>query len=428
VILAAAAGIGCGVEAAAAELLSKAHSGIRGADAGRHVGVLADDSFEGREGGSRGGRAAAAYIVEQLERLGVEPAGDDGTFFQSFGKLRNILALIPGGDPARADELIVIGAHYDHVGYGKAANSYGPFGFVHNGADDNASGVAGLLELAEALMLLEPQPSRPILLAFWDGEEQGLLGSRHFLRVRPASIAGSTLAFSINLDMIGRLRGRRVEVYGTRTAAGLRSLVTRVNSDPANAAGLSLAFVWTIEDDSDHYPFIAAGVPTVMFHTGLHDEYHRPSDDAHLVNLDGIEPVARLTLGLVRAIADAPSGALPFRAECRQESEASRRLLESAATSAPGTPRGRWGLGSRPDPGEPAAAVIVRVTSGSPAAAAGMLVGDRIVAIDGTDVASHDDMLARMRAAEGRVMLNVDRAGMILPMELQEMTEPHETR
>jgi hypothetical protein len=406
--------------AAAAEILSAARAGIRAADAGRHVGVLADDSFEGREGGSRGGRAAAAYIVDELEKLDLQPAGDGGTWFQSFGALRNILALLPGSDPALAREIVVVGAHYDHVGYGKAANSYGPFGFVHNGADDNASGVAGLLEIVEALAQAEPRPRRPILVAFWDGEEQGLLGSRHFLRARPAAVADARVVFSVNLDMIGRLRGRRLEVYGTRTASGLRAAVTRVNSDPTTAAGLSLAFVWTIEDDSDHYPFIEAGVPTVMFHTGLHDQYHRPSDDAHLVNLEGIEPVARLALGFVREIAADPGPPPPFRAESRGESDATKRLLESPAPLAPGGPRGRWGIGSRPDPGEPGSAVIVRVELGSPAAAAGLLVGDRIVAIEGAGIASHDALLAGLRGADGQVVVDVDRAGTITRLELRE--------
>ena len=405
--------------ATAAELLSEAHAGIRAADAGRHVGVLADDSFEGREGGTRGGRAAAAYIVEQLEKLRLRPAGDEGTWYQSFNAHRNILALLPGSEQSLARELVVVGAHYDHVGYGAEGSSFGPFGHVHNGADDNASGVAGLLEVAEAIARLEPRPRRPILVAFWDGEEQGLLGSRHFLRTRPAAVADASIVFSVNLDMIGRLRGRRLEVYGARTAPGLRAMVTRANSDPANGAGLSLAYMWKIEDDSDHYPFIVEGIPTVMFHTGLHDQYHRPSDDAHLVNLEGIEPVARLTLGLVRTVADAD--AVPaFRPHSRTESDAVKRALESPAPLAPGAPRSRWGIGTRPDPGEPAEPVVVQVVPDSPAATAGLLVGDRIIAVAGTAVADHHDLVARMRAATGEVGIDVDRAGVVTRLELRE--------
>jgi hypothetical protein len=357
-------------------------------------------------------------VVEQLAATGLEPAGDGGSFVQAFGSRRNLLALLRGGDPAVADELIVVGAHYDHVGYGNAANRFGPFGFVHNGADDNASGVAGLLEIAAAARLLPSRPRRSILFAFWDGEEQGLLGSRHFLRVRPAAVAGMRIVFSVNLDMIGRLRDRRLEVYGTRSAAGLRGAVVAVNNDPVNAAGLELTFDWDVEEDSDHYPFLHAGIPTVMFHTGLHDQYHRPSDDAHLVDRDGIETVARFTLGFVRSLAEAPAALPAFRAACRGESNAARRTLEATAPAA-GAPRGRWGLGTRQDPGDPTEPVVVRVAPDSPAAAAGLLSGDRIIAIDGTAITDQSAMLERLKAASGQVTLDVERRGRIVEVTLR---------
>jgi len=402
----------------AADMLSAAHASIRAADAGRHVAALADDAFEGREGGSRGGRAAGGYIVAEIERIragaggeGLQPAGDAGSVYQAFGTMRNILVLQPGSDPAAAGELVVVGAHYDHVGYGNAANSYGPFGFVHNGADDNASGVAGLLELIEAMQQLPARPRRPILFAFWDGEEKGLLGSRHFLRERPAAVAGRAIVFSVNMDMIGRLRGERLEVYGARTSPGLRSAVVHANNDPANAAGLELAFDWDIEDDSDHYPFIAAKIPTVMFHTGLHDQYHRPSDDVHLVHLDGIPPVVRLALGFVQAIADEPGPRRPFRPAARLESNATKRQLEAVIHDAVGTQRGRWGIGTREDACEPNTPVVVRVAPGAPAAAAGLLPGDRITALDGRPVANQAEMVARLQSAGPRVVIDVERRG-----------------
>ena len=410
-------------QGAAAELLSAAHTSIRAADAGRHVATLADDTFEGREGGSRGGRAAAGYIIEEIEKIraaapDLVPAGDDGSWLQPFGGMRNILVLLPGADPEVADELVVVGAHYDHVGYGNAQNSFGPFGFVHNGADDNASGVAGLLEIMEALPRLPQRPRRPILFAFWDGEEKGLLGSHHFLRVRPTAVAAKQVVFSVNLDMIGRLRGGRLEVYGSRTAAGLRSAVVLANNAPGNAAGLELAFDWDIEDDSDHDPFIAAKIPTIMFHTGLHDQYHRPADDTHLVNLEGIEPVARLALGFVTAIADDPGQPPPFRPECRLESNATRRQLEAVIQDAGGG-RGRWGIGTREDGGDKTAPVVVRVTAGSPAQAGGLMAGDRIAAIDGAPVADQADMVRRLGAAGDQVVIDADRRGRTVQLRLQ---------
>ena len=408
----------------AAELMAAARSSSQAEDAKRHVAALADDALEGREGGSRGGRAAGSYIISHLEKLGLEPAGDNGSYYQQFGGMRNILALARGSDPAVANELIVVGAHYDHVGYGNSGNSYGPFGFVHNGADDNASGVAGLIELAEAMQHLPGRPRRPILFAFWDGEEKGLLGSYHFVRVRPAMLAQMSITFSVNLDMIGRLRGERLEVFGARTSEGLRAAVVQSNNRPG-ARPLELAFDWAIDEDSDHYPFIAASIPTVMFHTGLHDQYHRPSDDVHLVNFDGIEPVARLTLDFVMALANDPGPVRSFRPQARSESDATKRALEAPAVSPAATQAGesqgrpvgnqrpRWGIGTRADPGEPANPVIVRITRESPAAQGGLMMGDRVLAVDGTAVTDQADMVTRLAAAGNRVALDVDRRGRV---------------
>jgi hypothetical protein len=420
----------------AAELMAAARSSIRAEDAKRHVCALADDALEGREGGSRGGRAAGSYITSHLEKLGLEPAGDNGSYYQQFGGMRNILALARGSDPSVANELIVVGAHYDHVGYGNSGNSYGPFGFVHNGADDNASGVAGLIEVAEAMQHLPGRPRRPILFAFWDGEEKGLLGSYHFVRVRPALLATMSVVFSVNLDMIGRLRGERLEVFGARTSEGLRAAVVQSNNRPG-AQPLELAFDWAIDEDSDHYPFIAAKIPTVMFHTGLHDQYHRPSDDVQLINFEGIEPVARLTLDFLTALADDRGPPRSFRSQARSESDATKRAIEAptasganpqtAAQPAPSqaqpaqNSRPRWGIGTRADSGEPMNPVIVRITAGSPAAQAGMMLGDRVIAIDGTVVTNQADMVARLAAAGDSVAIDVDRKGKVMRFAMATM-------
>ena len=400
---------------AAAEEHAAARRSILAADASRHVAALAADAFEGREGGSRGGQAAGAYIADALQRLPLVPAGDGGSYFQRFGSMRNILALLPGSDPAVAQELIVVGAHYDHVGYGTATTSNGPTGFIHNGADDNASGVAGLIEVAEALALLPTAPRRSILIAFWDGEEKGLLGSYHFLRVRPQPLAQQKIVFSLNLDMIGRLRGERLEVFGARSAQGLRALLVGANA----ATNLELAFDWEIADDSDHYPFIAAQIPTLMLHTGLHEQYHRPSDDTELVNFAGIEPVAQLALGCVTAVANGTQVPL-FRPRCRQESLANRSSLESPAAeplSHPARARPRWGMGTREDPGEPTAPVVVRITPHSPLARAGLALGDRVVSIDHQTIGDQAGMVQRLGAAGNRVVIEVDRRGRMLRLE-----------
>jgi hypothetical protein len=403
--------------ATAAEMLAAAVASITAEDASRHVEALADDAFEGREGGTRGGRAAAAYVVEQIESLGFEPVGDDGSFYQPFGAgLRNILALLPGSDPELAREVVVLGAHYDHVGYGTEKNSFGPFGFVHNGADDNASGVAGLIEVMEALERLPDRPKRSILAAFWDGEEKGLLGSEHFVRVRPQILAGHRVVFSVNLDMIGRLRDERLIVYGARTAPGLRSVLVAANNAPGHAANLELSFDWDILEDSDHYPFIVARIPTVMLHTGLHDQYHRPSDDVELVNLAGIPPVARLTLALAVAVADAPAP-LSFRAAARAESNATRRRLEEGRPPG-GSSQGRWGLVTRADPCDPEAPIIIDVARDSPAAAGDLRPGDRVLAIDGQRFADQAGMVKLLQAAADACSVRVERRGRLVDVGL----------
>ena len=135
-----------------------------------HVEVLADDMLEGREAGSRGGHAAARYLMKRLEEARLQPAGPGGAYTQSFqGRNQNLLAKLEGADPQLRGEYIVVGAHYDHVGYGTRRNSYGPWGFIHNGADDNASGVSALLEVIDAMSRGEYQPRRSILFCFWDG-------------------------------------------------------------------------------------------------------------------------------------------------------------------------------------------------------------------------------------------------------------------
>jgi len=421
-LLVAAACAGDATTTAASDMLAKATARLTANAMARHVRVLADDTFEGREAGKQGGRASAAYIIDQIEDLGFEPAGDNGTYFQSFGAgMRNILALLPGRDPALAREFVIVGAHYDHVGYGNSRNSYGPYGQVHNGADDNASGVAALIEMMATLQQLPERPRRPILIGFWDGEEKGLLGSRHFVRVRPAALADKTPVFCLNLDMVGRLRDRRLMIYGARTSSGLRSLVVGTNNTPGTT-GLELAFDWDILEDSDHYSFIAGRIPTVMLHTGLHDQYHRPSDDIELVNHDGIRDVAAMTLAIAITAADAEA-APTFRPESRTETNATKRRLEETLPPV-GTPRGRWGIVSRADPGEPGCPVVIAVASDSPASRAGLRQGDRLLAVHGETFRDQSELIAHLRSIESGFTLSIDRKGVVTTVTLKLDEDP----
>jgi hypothetical protein len=379
-----------------------------------HVGALADDTFEGREAGSRGNRAAGIYLVERLKKFGMHGGGPKGSFYQTGNGSNNILALVEGRDEALQDQVILIGAHYDHVGYGSYRNSYGPIGRIHNGADDNASGVAGLLEVADALSRLPEKPKRSILFAFWDGEEKGLLGSKHW--VEHPTVPLDRVRLAINVDMIGRLRHSRVVVFGIRTSPGLRRLVSRQN-DPA----LVLDFNWDVRGDSDHYTFFSRNVPILMLHTGLHDDYHRPSDDAERINGDGLKQIAQLMFGVLVALADSPDVGR-FRSQSRFESRAAQRSIEVALSPPPG----RLGLRWDPSAAENGKIVVAAVPPGSPADVAGLRSGDRLLTFGGREVHDAKQFRVSVLAAKNPVPVTFERAGETAPVEstLQLAGEP----
>ena len=366
----------------------------------RHVDVLASDAFEGRNAGSRGGRAASTYLVEQLRRYKLKPAGMDEGYYQSLDNgYRNVLAMIEGSDPKLKHEYIVVGAHYDHVGYGTSTTSFGPLGLVHHGADDNASGTAGLLEVAEALTRLEQPPRRSILIAFWDGEEQGLIGSEHF--VQHPTIPLANIKLMINLDMIGRLQNDTLTVFGTRTSAGLRRIVSESNQE----AGLKLEFTREVKHNSDHHTFFTRGIPILMFHTGLHDDYHRPSDTVEKIDSAGIHKISQLLFRLVDHLGNAPEIA-PFRGASRRE----------AVTEEPGwvevaTPAGRLGIEWKTEGDAPQGVEIASVVAGSPAALAGLKTDDRIVRCGEQTIGSGRELRAAIVAAPRSVELGVVRSG-----------------
>lgn len=375
----------------------------------QHVEVLANDMLEGREAGSRGGRAAAGYLADQFTRLKLRPAGDSGGYFQSFGhQCRNILATIEGSDPKLRDEVIVVGAHYDHVGYGNRSNSYGPWGYIHNGADDNASGDAGLLEVAEALAMLEPAPRRTVLFALWDAEEKGLLGSKHWL-ANP-TLASGRIVLAVNMDMIGRLRDNRLEIAGSRTAPGLRGLVSEFNQE----SGPSLDFPWELTENSDHYSFFVKRIPTLLVHTGLHGDYHRPSDDVERLNFDGMRTVARLSFNMVAGAANAER--LPaFRDQARYENDTTKAGLFQPLPTLPS----RLGLSWRDDhqDGQPGL-LVTQLTPGAAAERGGLKVGDRLLKFGGHELHAGTDLRTHVLAAHNPVPVVVRRAGSETPVEL----------
>ena len=310
----------------------------------------------------------------QLRDLGLQPAGDDGRYYQPFsGAYRNLLAVVEGSDPVLRDEYILLGAHYDHVGYGNPNNSFGPFGMIHNGADDNASGVATMLEIAEAMTQLNPAPKRSVLIAFWDAEESGMNGSEHW--VNNPTVPRSKVKFAFNADMLGRMREGRLYVYGSRTGWGLRKLI----SEQTEGSDLWVDFTWELKPNSDHWSFLSHDIPVLMFHTGLHENYHRPSDDANLINAAGMREAARVLFRSAYALAEADS-ITAFRSQGERDTESGHRNLERPLASLPP----RFGVTWDPDAPPSEEGVAIRsVFAGSAADRAGLKSNERIVSFGG---------------------------------------------
>lgn len=394
--------------AADREAITLATASITAEELKTYVDILADDTFEGREAGTRGGRAAGNYLLKEMERAGLRPAGEGGTFVQAVpGGGRNLLGLVPGRDPELREEVILIGAHYDHVGYGRATNSFGPLGYIHNGADDNASGVAGLLEVLDAVNKLPHPPRRSLLVACWDAEEAGLIGSRHW--VNHPTLPLRNVVAAVNLDMIGRMRGWRLEVLGTRTAVGLRRLVSEANG----AGPLSLVFDWTMKSDSDHWSLYEREIPVLMFHTGLHEDYHRPSDDAYRINHAGLEATARLVFRTVMQLAESDERPT-FRSACRRENPAGRVWLEQPVTPHPP----RFGMPLRVQPGPPLRVIAESPLPGSPAEQAGLKAQDQLLEFQGRPIEDEGRFRLALLAAQGPCTLRIARAGVAEPLTL----------
>ncbi|HSQ14072.1 MAG TPA: M20/M25/M40 family metallo-hydrolase, partial [Candidatus Deferrimicrobium sp.] len=288
----------------------------------------------------------------------------------------NVVAVLPGSDPNSKDEYVVIGAHYDHLGFGEfGALTAQAQGRIHHGADDNASGTAVLLDLARRLSQLQLKPARSIVFVAFSAEELGLYGSRHFVERWPA--IASTKAM-VNLDMVGRLRDNRLTVFGARSGKDLSAIV----GAGARQLGLDIH-----ESDgvgrSDHMSFYNKKIPVLHFFTGTHPDYHRPTDTWDKLNIEGMGKVSDLVLASVLRIANARETinfvSLPARPPATEM----------------GQRRGGAGayLGSIPDYGVNAEGVVLTgVTEGSPAARAGLRQGDVIIELAQKKIMNIEDL------------------------------------
>jgi aminopeptidase YwaD len=361
----------------------------------RDIAYLADDRLEGRATGTAGNDSAAAWLARRHRALGLaaivpETAPDACadvararclTYLQRFtargaelahaGKpegvaTQNVVAMVPGRDRALAGrEVVVIGAHFDHLGR-SPSNALDQGDAIRNGADDNASGTAVVLELAR---IFAANPARrAIVLAHFSGEELGLLGSQWFVEHSPVPLGG--IAAMVNFDMVGRLRNDRLIVYGVATARELPAIVDSANVEPK----LRITAQGDGFGPSDHSSFYAKGIPVLHFFTDLHEDYHRATDDVEKIDAAGVARVAAVAERVVRAIADRPDRLTPVR-------------VAAAPTVAP-TRGSNVYLGTIPDmaASDAPGLRLTGVRAGSPAEKGGLAAGDVIVRFAGRDV------------------------------------------
>ncbi|MBK9270659.1 MAG: M20/M25/M40 family metallo-hydrolase [Saprospiraceae bacterium] len=259
------------------------------------VVYLASDDLEGRCTGTRGEHLAADYIIHRMQKIGLKAKGQNG-WLQSFGfssnphdktKMDKMGHNVIGFLDRKSKHTIVVGAHYDHLGHGDVGSLAPNDHSIHNGADDNASGVACMLWIAEQLASNKKFKTNVLFIAF-SGEEYGLFGSKSF--VENSTIPLDQMKAMINMDMVGRLNAEKVlAISGTGTASEWKSILEQVKP-------MDFKFNYTEGGigPSDHTSFYLKNIPVLHFFTGQHTDYHKPSDDSPLVNYSGIESVSKI--------------------------------------------------------------------------------------------------------------------------------------
>lgn len=350
------------------------------------VDFLASDSLEGRETGTEGERLAAEYIAKRMEEIGLSGKGENG-YLQTFDfspkanpheddldttktiQVSNVLGLIDNG----AVKTIIIGAHYDHLGHGISGSLHAEKdGAIHNGADDNASGVALMLGLAEELVNNEKAKGSNYLFMAFSGEEMGLLGSNYYCKNPTINL--EEVHYMLNFDMVGRLdTSKGLAINGVGTNPEWRKELEKANWD-------NLPFVYGESGvgPSDHTSFYLQDIPVLHFFTGQHEDYHKPSDDVEKINYQGILTLQNLITRLATQLDTITK--LEF-VKTKDESEDNPRFTVT--------------LGVMPDylfQGE--GMRIDGVTDGKPANKAGFLKGDIVIQMDTVKV---DGMRAYMK-------------------------------
>ncbi len=339
------------------------------------VRFLSDPKLKGREIGTPEIDKAAEYIAEQFRQAGLAPGGDRDGYFQT-GKdperkvsLKNVIAVVPGRKQEFSGQSVVIGAHYDHLGLGERIGRTADRGAIHPGADDNASGIAVLLELARVLQETI-RPERTLVFVAFSGEEEGKLGSRCYVRNETRFPAAKTIGM-VNLDTVGRLDRRKLLVLGGNSAKDW----VHIFRGAGFVTGVDINLVSEDLDSSDQVSFQEAGIPAVQLFSGPHLDYHRPSDTPDKIDYAGLVKVASVAKEVVEYL----SG---------REEPLSKLTKQGGETPAGPKTERTVSLGTIPDFAYQGTGVrLSGVAPGSPAETAGLKEGDIITAVNGSAVA-----------------------------------------
>ncbi len=363
-----------------------------------YVDWLAAPQREGRGLGSAGLQASAEFIAKQMAEAGLQPAGDNGGWLQKFrvpqgadGKAvdtYNVVGVLPGTNEAWQDQSVVLGAHFDHLGRGWPDVRSGFENQIHPGADDNASGVAVLLELARTLAAQQGNSRNLVFVAF-SAEECGRLGSEFY--VQHPRYPVEQIRAMINLDTVGRLGDGKIAVHGTATADEWQHIFRGCGF----VTGIPNQIVPEGDDASDQLSFVAAGVPAVQIFTGAHGDYHRPSDTADRVDVPGLVKVATFVQEAVHYLSEREP---PMTVRIGHGSAAPAAMATHPAT-------GRNVLfGTVPDFAFAGPGVrIESLVADSPAASSSLKAGDILTKLDGkplTDLRAFSNALKKLEPGQ----------------------------
>ena len=380
----------------------------------RHIDFLAADAREGRGVGTAGLDAAAEYIADRFAEIGLTGGTANG-FLQRFtisptapaaahtgiggAVVSNVVGIVPGRGSLRT-QAVVVGAHYDHLGYGGFGSlDSDSVQVIHNGADDNASGTAALIEVARQLHARTAENVRSIIFVAFTAEEAGLIGSDYYVK-NPIVSNDSTFAM-LNMDMVGYLTDDRLMAFGAETAEEFVSLLESTNVD--------YRFRLTASGDgygrSDQQSFFVQKIPVLHFFTGTHENYHRTTDDAELINTEGVARVASFVSDMTWSLATRP---------------ASLTFVDAAPPPAVASGGNGAYLGSIPDMSDsPGGVRLSGVRSGGPADRAGIRAGDIIVQIaqfEISDLYAMTDALQALKPGD-TVTIKIRRDDQVIEVE-----------